>query len=90
MGGDLQIVVGNNCHMGYVDKGDRMANKHSINCRTWKWTKKLFFNLFDLIILNTHILFSSFQAISKFRIEIFGIPCCGIYWHRLDGMCKDL
>jgi hypothetical protein len=45
--------------MGYVDKGDRMANSSSINCRTWKWTKKLFFHLFDLTILNTNILFSS-------------------------------
>jgi hypothetical protein len=60
MVGDLQIVAGYNCHMGYVDKGGRMANKYSINHCTWKWTKKLFFNLFDLIILNTHILFYSF------------------------------
>ena len=45
--------------MGYVDKGDRMANSYSINRRTWKWTKKLFFHLFDLAILNSYILFSS-------------------------------
>ena len=36
-----------------------MANSYSINRRTWKWTKKLFFHLFDLTILNSHILFSS-------------------------------
>jgi hypothetical protein len=58
MSGDLQIVVGYNRHMGYVDKGDRMANLYSINCRTWKWTKEIFFSLFVLTILNTHILFS--------------------------------
>jgi len=52
-------VVDYNCHMGYVDKGDRMANSYSINRRTWKWTKKLFFHLFDLTILNSYILFSS-------------------------------
>jgi hypothetical protein len=45
--------------MGYVDKGERMANSYTINGRTWKWTKKLFFHLFDLTILNAHILFSS-------------------------------
>ena len=46
--------------MGYVDKGDRMAETYySINHRTWKWTKKLFFHLFDLAILNSYILFSS-------------------------------
>ena len=43
-----------NRHMGYVDKGDRMAETYSINCRTWKWTKIL-----DLAILNSYILFSS-------------------------------
>jgi len=36
-----------------------MANSYSINHRTWKWTKKLFFHLFDLAILNSYILFSS-------------------------------
>jgi len=55
----LQIVVDYNCHMGYVDKGDRMANSYSIKHCTWKWTKKLFFHLFDLTILNSYILFSS-------------------------------
>jgi len=36
-----------------------MTNSYSINRRTWKWTKKLFFHLFDLAILNSYILFSS-------------------------------
>jgi hypothetical protein len=82
-----QIVADYNCHMGYVDKGDRMANSYSTNRRTWKWTKKLFFHLFDLAILNSCILFSS---LGKFRIAIFGTPYWGIYWHRLDmnGLCK--
>jgi hypothetical protein len=38
-----QIVEDYNRHMGYVDKGDRMANSYSIDHRTSKWTKKLFF-----------------------------------------------
>jgi hypothetical protein len=38
-------------HMGYVDKGDRMANTYSICHPTLKWMKKLFFHLFDLDIL---------------------------------------
>jgi hypothetical protein len=53
-----QIVADYNRHMGYVDKGDRMANSYSINRRTWKLTKKLFFHLFDLAILNSYNLFS--------------------------------
>jgi len=52
-------VADYNRHMGYVDKGDRMTETYSINCRTWKWTKKLSFHLFDLAILNSYILFSS-------------------------------
>jgi hypothetical protein len=64
-----KIVVDYNCYMGYVNKGDRKANSCSkgdrkanscsINRRTWKWTKKLFFHLFDLAILNSYIVFSS-------------------------------
>jgi len=67
-----QIVTDYNRHMGYVGKGDRMANSYSINRRTWKWTKKLFFHLFDLAILYSYILFSSL-GVRKFRIRIFGI-----------------
>jgi hypothetical protein len=32
-----------NCHMGYVDKGDRMVNSYSISHCIWKWMKKLIF-----------------------------------------------
>ena len=52
-----QIVADYNRHMGYVGKGDRMANLYSINRHTWKWTKKLFFHLFDLTVLNSLIIF---------------------------------
>jgi hypothetical protein len=37
----LKILVDYNRHLGYVDKGERMANSYSNNRRTWKWTKKL-------------------------------------------------
>jgi hypothetical protein len=46
-------------HMGYVDKSDRMTNSYCISRRTWKWTKKLFFNLLGLTILNSFIIFTS-------------------------------
>ena len=68
-----QIVVDYNHHMGYVDKGDRMANSYSINRHTWTWTKKHFFHMFDLAILNSYILFSSL-GVRKFRTAIFGTP----------------
>ena len=62
--------------MCYVDKGDRMTNSYSINRRAWKWTKKLFFHLFDLAILNSYILFSSLGdkkiSHSDFRNTLLG------------------
>jgi len=54
-----QIVMDYNYHMGYVDKGDRMANSYSISCHTLKWTKILFYHLLDPAILNSYILHSS-------------------------------
>jgi hypothetical protein len=36
-----------------------MANNYTASRRTWKWTKKLFFHLLDLTIVNSHILLSS-------------------------------
>jgi len=53
---ELQIVMDYNHHMGYVDKCDRMTVRYSISCRTFKWMKKLFFQLLDLAILNSYIL----------------------------------
>jgi hypothetical protein len=44
---NLQIVMDYNHHMGYVDKGDQMANRQSIRQHTFKWMKKLFFALLD-------------------------------------------
>ena len=65
-----------NRHMGYVDNGDRMTNSYSINRRTRKWTKKLFFHLFDLAILNSYILFCSLGGKkilhSNFRNTLLG------------------
>jgi hypothetical protein len=53
------ILADYNRHMGHVDKADRMANSYTASRRTWKRTKKLFFYLLDLAILNSYILFSS-------------------------------
>jgi hypothetical protein len=53
------IVADYNRHMGYLDKADRMANSYTASRQTWKWTKKLFFHLLDLAVLNSYILLSS-------------------------------
>ena len=54
-----EIVADYNRHMGHVDNSDRMANSYTASRRTWKWTKKLFFHLMDLTIVNSYILLSS-------------------------------
>jgi hypothetical protein len=48
-----------NRHMGYMDKGGTVASSYSNSCHTWKWTKKLFFHLLHLAVLNSYILLSS-------------------------------
>jgi len=53
------IVADYNRHMGHVDNTDRMANSYTASCQTWKWTKKLFFHLLDLAIVNSYLLLSS-------------------------------
>jgi hypothetical protein len=54
-----RVIEDYNTHMGYVDKSDRMANSYGIARRTWKWTKKLFFHLLDITILNAFVLHKS-------------------------------
>ena len=53
------IVADYNRHIGYVHKADRMAKSYVASRRTWKWTKKLFFHLFDMTVLNSYILLSA-------------------------------
>jgi hypothetical protein len=59
--------------MGFVDKSDRMTNSYGISRGTWKWTKKLFFHLTDMNILNaflTHKSCGETMTHKKFR-EVF-------------------
>jgi len=45
-----------NAYMRFVDKSDRMVNSYGIARRTWQWTKKLFFRLTDMTILNAFLI----------------------------------
>jgi len=56
----LEIVADYNRHMRHVDNLDRLANSYTASRRTWKWTKKLFFHLLHLAIVNSYILLSLF------------------------------
>ena len=70
------IVADYNRHMGYVDKADRMANSCTASRRTWKWTKKLFFHLLDMTILNSYILLSTCGG-KKISQRFSTHPCQG-------------
>jgi hypothetical protein len=73
------IVSDYNCHMGYIDKADRMASSYMATHQTWKWTKKLFFHLLDLAILNSYILLSSCVGNKNLTYRFLTGP----WWHGL-------
>jgi hypothetical protein len=73
--------------MGHVVNADRMANSYMASRRTWKWTKKLFFHLLDVDIVNSYILLSSCGG-KKSHTEIFDSPLSERCWHGL-GMSHD-
>jgi hypothetical protein len=54
-----RVVEDYNAYMGFVNKSDRMVNSYGIAPRTWKWTKKLFFHLTDMTILNAFLIHKS-------------------------------
>jgi len=76
------IVADYNCHMGHVDNLDRLANSYTASRRTWKWTKKLFFHLLDLAIVNSYILYLHVVG-RKFHTQIFVSPLSERCWHGL-------
>jgi hypothetical protein len=43
---------GYNSNVGFVDMSDVMFSSYSISWTTWKWTRKLFFHVVDLRVLN--------------------------------------
>ena len=53
------VVENYSAYMGLVDKSDRMVNSCGIAQITWKWTKKLFFHLTDMTILNAFLIHKS-------------------------------
>jgi len=68
-----QNVMDYNHHMGYVDKGDRMANSYSISHRTFKWTKNCYFTCWTWPF-SIATFFIPRVGVRKCHIEIFDIP----------------
>jgi hypothetical protein len=54
------VVENYSAYMEFVDKSDRMFNSYGIAQITWKWTKKLFFHLTDMTILNSFLIHKSY------------------------------
>ncbi|GBM71148.1 hypothetical protein AVEN_2761-1 [Araneus ventricosus] len=65
-----KIVADYNKHMGYVDLGDRMASTYTFTRITRKWTKKLFFSLIDIAVLNAFLMFKSNFSLKEFRMNL--------------------
>jgi hypothetical protein len=66
-----------------------MANSYNIYRRTWKWTKKLFFHLLDLTILNAYILSKSCGSTMthlKFREQLVQ-DLIVLSWEENIGAC---
>jgi len=61
-------------HMGYVEKSDCMSNSNSISRWIWIWTKKMFFHLLDLTILNSFIILASCGSTPTIQTDIGGGP----------------
>jgi hypothetical protein len=60
-----RVVEDYNTYMGFVDKSDRIVNSYRIAQRAWKWTKKLFFHLTDMTILNSFLIHKSIRCTTK-------------------------
>jgi len=53
-----------------VDRSDQMLSYYSFERKTIKWWKKLIFHLFDLVIVNAHILHNKTSK-KKMSLEVF-------------------
>ena len=82
-----QTAMYYNHHIGYVDKGDKMANSYSISHCTFKRMKKLFFHPLNLAILNSYILNSSCKGKKiSHRFSIYPHEeYVGTCWNRMDN-----
>lgn len=59
-----------NKYMGGVDKMDQLLSYYGFSRRTFRWWRKAFFNLFDMAIINSYILYTLQE---KWHICTFGL-----------------
>jgi len=66
----LATVLDYNKYKTGVDRSDQMLSHYSFDRKTIKWCKKLFFHLFDLVVVTSHILHNKTRK-KKMLLEIF-------------------
>ena len=60
---DKPVCVENyNQKMGGVDLNDQMMNYHPFERKSIKWWKKLFFHIFSIALVNSHILLNEIRT----------------------------
>src|SRR5215472_11316567 len=64
------VVLDYNKNKTGVDKSDQMLSYYTFSRKTVKWWKKLFFHLFELAVVNAHILYKKSRK-EKLSPEIF-------------------
>jgi len=64
------VVLDYNKNKTGVDKSDQMLSYYTFSRKTVKWWKKLFFHLFELAVVNAHILYKKSRK-EKMSLEIF-------------------
>ena len=64
------VVLDYNKYKTGVDRSDQMLSYYTFSRKTVKWWKKLFFHLFDLAVVNAHILHNKSRE-EKMPLEIF-------------------
>jgi hypothetical protein len=63
-------VLNYNTYKTGVDGSDQMLSHYSFERKKIKWWKKLFFRLYDLVVVNAHILHNKTSK-KKMSLEIF-------------------
>ncbi|UYV66531.1 PGBD5 [Cordylochernes scorpioides] len=58
-----------NKHKAGVDRSDQLLSYYSFQRRTMKWWKKLFFHIFGLTIVNSHIIYNKLNPTSKLSLR---------------------
>jgi hypothetical protein len=67
------VIKDYNTYMGYAGKSDQIATSYDMCRRTWKWSKKLFLHLTDLVIVNAlinHTFCGGIMKHKKFREQL--------------------